>query len=196
MLPGGGGLSSKSMSARFAGASGLAVTKTLAYEDGGIAIQDPSKGLLYQRWRARLINDDIWIDAPNTPEFIGLTVPGMTEMSFTFDQNMRLAIAYVQDGVSKLWWFDSASGDMTTTTIGSGIITPRLTLDDRRVAATGGNRTNDIILGYVRNQKLCYRQQRDRFTIEYVLATGITTGLIKIGLGRQLRLQFMLEVPR
>lgn len=189
-------LSSVAVASRFAGARAKSITKLLDYEDGGIAIQDPSAGLLYQAWRARLINDKVWVDAPNTEEFVMFSAPGMTEISLTFDQNMRPALAYVQDGVSKIWWYDSGVDRMVITEIGAGIITPRITLDDKRVIASGNNQNNDIILAYVRDEKLCYRQQRERFLVERVLASGIKTGLIKVGLNRQLRLQFMFEVQK
>lgn len=189
-------LSSTAVASRFAGARAKSITKLLDYEDGGIAIQDPSAGLLYQAWRARLINDKVWVDAPNTEEFVMFSAPGMTEISLTFDQSMRPALAYVQDGVSKIWWYDSGVDRMEITEIGTGIITPRITLDDKRVIASGNNQNNDIILAYVRNEKLCYRQQRERFLVERVLASGIKTGLIKVGLNRQLRLQFMFEVQK
>lgn len=189
-------LSSAAVASRFAGARAKSITKLLDYEDGGIAIQDPSAGLLYQAWRARLINDKVWVDAPNTEEFVMFSAPGMTEISLTFDQSMRPALAYVQDGVSKIWWYDSGADQMAITEIGTGIITPRITLDDKRVIASGNNQNNDIILAYVRDEKLCFRQQRERFLVERVLADGIKTGLIKVGLNRQLRLQFMFEVPK
>lgn len=195
MIPG-NSLSLQAVISRFAGARALPITKTLDYEDGGYALNDPSRGLLYQRWRTRLINDQVWLDAPNSSPQVVFSASEMTEISLTFDQNMRPALAYVQKGIAKVWWFDSSVGQMTVTTIGTGIITPRISLDDKRFAATLGNQTNDIILAYVRDGKLCYRQQRDRFAVERVLATGIKKGLIKIGLNRQLRLQFMLEVDR
>lgn len=189
-------LSSTAVASRFAGARAKSITKLLDYEDGGIAIQDPSAGLLYQAWRARLINDKVWVDAPNTEEFVMFSAPGMTEISLTFDQSMRPALAYVQDGISKIWWYDSGVDRMVITEIGAGIITPRITLDDKRVIASGNNQNNDIILAYVRDEKLCFRQQRERFLVERVLASGIKTGLIKVGLNRQLRLQFMFEVQK
>lgn len=195
MMPG-NSLSSKAVASRFAGARAKSITKLLDYEDGGIAIQDPSAGLLYQAWRARLINDQVWVDAPNTDEFVMFSAPGMTEISLAFDQSMRPALAYVQDGVSKIWWYDSGADQMVITEIGGSATNPRITLDDKRVIATGNNQINDIILAYVRDQKLCFRQQRERFLVERVLASGIKTGLIKVGLNRQLRLQFMFEVPK
>lgn len=190
-------LSTAPVRGRFTGASGLGVTSTVDYADGGIAIQDASEGLLYQRWRARLFDagepsSHVLLDAQNTPEFILYAVPGMTQISFTFDQNMRPALAYVDGSGSHLWWYDSVTVGMIVTGVDG--ITPRITMDDQRLIATNGYQTNDIILGYVRDGSLYYRQQRDRFTIERWLSDEVTGGLIKIGMNRQLRLQFMMEI--
>lgn len=191
-------LSSRAVPARFSGARSGATSKTVDYEDGGIAIQDPSEGLLYQRWRARLFNagkDDafVMLDAREVPEFVWLTVPRMTEISFSFDANMQPAVVYVADGRAYLNWYDSAIPGYTTTALATDAITPRVSLDDKRWLASNGYQLSDVILAYVRGGNLYYRQQRDRYTIERLLKTGVTP-LIKIGLSRGLRLQFMHEV--
>lgn len=197
MMPG-GVLSTHPAPARFFGARALAITKTIDYEDGGIAIQDPSEGLLYQRWRARLFDpgepfSKVMLSAPNTPEFVLLELPGLTEISVSFDQNMRPVIVFVQGGVAKLRWFDPVAGEQTITEIGSGVVTPRVSYDDKRFLATSGYQVSDVILAYVRDGNLYTRIQRERFTIEHMLATGVKP-LVKIGMSRALRLQFMHEV--
>lgn len=183
-------LSTEPRPALFAGSRALPVTRTVDYEDGGIAIQDPSRGSQYQRWRGRLLGENIILDAPEVEAFVALSGSGITEISFTFDQNMRPAIAYVQDGVAKLWWFDSVPGHQVVTEY-PGAITPRVILDDKRFTQTSNS---DVILGYVRDGALYYRQQRDRFTIERLLDAGPHVGLIKIGFNVQLRLQFLMEI--
>ncbi|MFP5422464.1 MAG: hypothetical protein ACLGID_13485 [Gammaproteobacteria bacterium] len=180
----------------FTGARAYAVSKKIDYEDGPIALQDPSQGLVYQRWLARLVGDDVLLSAPNTPEYASFTAIGMTEFSFTFDQNARQVVAYVQNGEAKLYWFDSSIPGYTTTNFGLGFINPRVTLDDKRSLATQGYQTNDVILAYIRDNNLYWRQQRDRFTIERLWQSGVPAGLIKIGFSRQLRLQAMLEPSR
>lgn len=179
--------------AAFVGARAGPVSKKIDYEDGPIALQDPSQGLMYQRWVARLIGENVLLSARNTPEFVLFTAPDMDEFSFTFDQNARQVVAYVQAGVAKLYWFDSAEGGYVTTTFGANYLNPRVTLDDKRFLATRGYQTNDVIFAYIRNKNLYYRQQRDRFTIERLLRANVPGGLIKIGFNQQLRLQFMLE---
>jgi len=183
-------LSIAPVNAAFSGARALPVTRTVDYEDGGIAIQDPSRGSQYQRWRGRLLGENIILDAPEVEPFVALSGPDITEISFTFDQNMRPAIAYVQAGVAKLWWFDTVAGEQVVTEYPEAI-TPRVILDDKRFTQT---LNSDVILGYVHDGALYYRQQRDRFSIERLLDAGPHVGLVKIGFNVQLRLQFLMEI--
>jgi len=196
MMPG-NVLSTEVVRAAYVGARALPVTATVDYEDGGIAIQEPSEGLLYQRWRARLFRAGtaesyVMLDAPTVPEFVALEQANMTEISFSFDAAMRPAIAFVQSGVAKVYWYDPVEGDMTITSIGSGVITPRITFDDKRLLGSSGYSISDLVLGYVLNNNLYIRLQGDRFTVPYLLETEVKP-LIKIGFSRALRLQFMHE---
>lgn len=191
-------LSTSAVPRNFFGSRALPISGIVDYEDGGIAIQDASKGLLYQRWRALLLNpgeDDSYVqlDATEVEPFTLVELPGLTEISIAFDQLMRPTLAYVQAGSAYLRWYDTLASAYVTDLIGSDIVTPRVTMDDKRFVATNGYQLNDVILGYVRAGNLYYRQQRDRFTIERLLAEDVNP-LIKIGFNRGLRLQFMHEV--
>ena len=158
------------------------------FEDGPIELNDPSAGLYYQIWQALAHDGGVRLyDAQEVGTDV-LTALNITEMSFTFDQNGRPSICFTQYGQTKIYWFDSSLGGVTTTTIGAGIGSPKVILDDKRQRQTN---SSDIIMGYIKNSQLCYRQQRDRFLIEYVLATGVVGRLIKIGMGNNLRLQFV-----
>lgn len=197
-------LSTQPIPTRFSGARSLPITKTVDYEDGGIAFNDPSQGLLYQRWRAKIVGDDIVFDSPAVTPVVVFTRPGITEISFTFDQNMRPVIAFFAGGRGYLRWYDTAVGNQVVTPLAEDVITPRVTLDDKRATQSG---ISDIILAYKRGNNLYYRQQRDRFTIEYDPTADMpepersetraqiarSKGVIKIGMSRQLRLNFMLE---
>lgn len=176
----------------FSGGRFLPVTKVVDYEMGGIDINDASEGLLYQRWRAQLIRGQVIVDAPTVDPFVLIESADITEISLTFDQNMRPALAYVEAGTAKLRWYDSTIPGYDVISLPAGSITPRVAMDDKRAKQAT---ISDIILAYVRSGSLYYRQQRDRFLIEYELSTGITTGLIKIGMNNRLRFQFMLELP-
>lgn len=177
-------LSTASMPAAFVGGRAFPVQKHIDYELGPIAIQNASRGVDYQMWRARMENDYVYLSAPNVQEFVLLDLPKITEISFTFDQNANVVFAYVQDGLAKLYWFDASIGDYTTTVFGSDVITPRVTLDDKRLFQRA---ISDVLLFYQRENKLMMRMQRERFSIEHALASGVTDGLVKCGMMRNLR---------
>ena len=185
-------LSSSPRPSQFAGGRALAVSSRQDYETGGVALQDPSRGLQVQMWRARLIGQDVVIDADTVAPVTWYSAPGITEISFTFDQNMRPVLAFVQDGVAKLRWFDPVAGAVVVVDIGAGVVTPRVALDDKR---RFGLPDSDVILAYIRGGALYYRQQRERFQTERLLDAGPHYRLIKIGMGRGLRMQFDLEYP-
>ena len=187
-------LSTTVQKSQFIGAKSLISTRTVDYEDGGIGVEDPTEGLLYQRWRCRLSGDDILLSSPNTPEYILFSEENVTELAFTFDQSMHPIVVFIQAGITKLRWFDSTVPGYIITTIGSDLQYPKITMDNKHVTSSNGNQTNDVILAYVRTGNLYYRQQRDSFTIERLLASGITTRLKKIGMSKGMRLQFMFEV--
>jgi len=186
MLPG-GILSTEVVRGQIVGARAMSVSKIVDYEDGGIAINDSSEGLLYQAWKCIISDNKAMLSAENMDETVVYSGTYLTEISFTFDQNMRLSLAYVDSNLPYLQWYDSSVGGQVTTALPTDIVNPRLFLDDKRVLQSA---VSDIILGYVRNNNLYYRQQRDRFTIEYLLKENVSR-LVKIGMNNQLRLQFM-----
>lgn len=196
MLPD-GVLSTEIIKSSYDNATALPITQYIDYEDGGIALNDPSEGLLYQIWTARITrnvttgNDEIWVAAEHVDPVLFRAAVGITEVSIAFDRNMQLHVAYVEGGESFLRWYDTTVPGFVTTNYGSTVITPRITHDDKRQLQTANS---DIILAYIKSGDLYYRQQRDRFDTEYLLQADINSpGLIKIGMNKQLRLQFLLK---
>lgn len=164
------------------------------FEWGGIGLNDPSQGLYVQIWKLRLDIDDtdfgtVLISAPNYPEAVLFSGQGITEISLTFDQNMNPFVAFMQAGEAKFRWFDTVVSGIVTTTLPTGSHSPKTCLDDKRSLETVAG-TSDIILGYMRAGSLYYRQQRDRYTIEYLLKSGLVGSLLLIGMTRANRLQF------
>ncbi|MBD8496662.1 hypothetical protein, partial [Pseudomonas syringae] len=153
---------------------------------------DTSKGHLYQIWRARLIREQVLLGATSVPEFVLYEGAGISEISFAFDQNMRPVLSFVQAGQPKIRWHDPVAGAQVVTDLPASALTPKVLLDDKRPTQES---SSDVILAYVRDGGLYFRQQRDRYLVERLLATGITTGILRFGLSDQLRLQFMMEVP-
>lgn len=177
-------ISSKPIPAIFIGGRAYPVQKHIDYEWGGIAISDPSKGLMYQIWKARMENNYVYLSAPNTPEFVLLDLPKVTEISFTFDQNCRHIFVYVQDGVSKMHWYDTSAGGYITTILGGDVKTPRVTLDDKRSSQLG---ISDVLVFYQKGNSLYMRVQRERYLVEHLLATNVTDGIVKVGMMNNLR---------
>lgn len=167
------------------------------WERGGVALSDPTQGLNVRNWTAWTDGIAIFV-APypeQTPAVQVQTGVDITEVSLAFDQNMQPNVVYVDDGLCKLWWYDSTIPGMTTTSF-PGYRTPMLTLDDKRDRATN-NGQNDIIFAYVRDGLLCWRQQRDRYTIERVLGAlpNAATRIVGMGMAENNRLQIRLKVP-
>lgn len=180
-------LSTVPVPSNFIGARALASHEQVDYEEGPVAITDVSQGLQAQRWRMRLIDAEFfWLDAPAVAEYVAYTAPGTSELSFTFDQQGRLAIAYVQNGSPKLYWYDSSIPGFTVLTLPVDAKTPKIILDDKRFTQSV---VADIVLQYVLDGRLKARAQRDRFLIEYDLSAGPWTGIAKLGFNRGLRLQ-------
>ncbi|WP_444934973.1 hypothetical protein [Microbulbifer sp. JTAC008] len=185
-------LSTQIDSAPFTGAAQLPVRSLIDYESGGIAIQDPSEGLLYQTWRARILNDgtEIVLDAREVPAFTAITGSDISEVSLAFDQNMHPVLAYVEAGLAKLYWYDTTQGKQVTDEW-PGVVTPRVTMDDKRPLQST---KSDVIFAYLKSGNLYCRQQRDRYQTEYLLQENVNrSGLIKVSMNRHFRLQFLLK---
>ena len=172
------------------------ISDILDFEDGGIAINNPSEGLLFQVWRGRLVGGitvpQIILDVPSNPgagETIIYAASNITEFSFTFDRNMAPVIVFIQDNEAKIRWYDSAEEDYVIDNIGPGIHSPRAFHDDKRSMQT---ESSDVLISYLRYGNLYYRQQRDRYTVEYLLAENIGGTILRVGMTDKMRVQFLI----
>jgi len=162
----------------------------ISYEMGGIALNDASMGLHYQMWKGSLVENNIMLESATQVPVSIYTGVNITGLSISFDQNMRPTAAFTENGLAKLLWYDSTVPGQVVTTLAAGVTTPKVTMDDKRSTQSG---ISDIILSYVRDFKICYRQQRDRFETEYILTDQVCKRLIKVGMNSKLRLQWMFE---
>jgi len=109
----------------------LPVYNTTDYQLGGIGIADASQGLQVQPWFLELsgtpVSNNVVLSATNTQPTILFSVPDITEISLSFDQNMRPAVAYVSQGNPKFWWFDTTIPGYTIINLAAGITNPRCT---------------------------------------------------------------------
>lgn len=172
------------------------------YEMGGLAIQDPSKGLKYQIWKGWWDATDATVylstdDASATPIAI-FTESDVIEFTFTFDQNMRWAAATRLVGnVLHFRWYDTAA-ESYVTSVYTGISSVGLALDDKRDMQVQFGAT-DMILTYVRADQVCWRIQRDRFLTEYTHSGFIVPDSMRIthfGMSKINRLQWRLGPRR
>lgn len=158
---------------------------TISYESGGIDLYDASQGFIYV-WKAWTDGSHIYCSNENK-QYTLLSDSNITQIDITFDQNMYPCVAYVADGVSKLYWFDTQVNKHITTEYPT-INYPRVSLDDKRKFNIGNS---DIILAYQREDKLCCRIQRERYGIEHILATDSKKRILwHIGMGKSLRFLF------
>ena len=95
-----------------------------------------------------------------------IAITGITALSFALDLNLRPTLVYVKNNSTFMYWFNSAIGKMDTTEWGVNYKFPQLALDETRIE----NSTQaDVIFAYIRDNKLCIRNQHDRFTIQTIL---------------------------
>ncbi|KXU39382.1 hypothetical protein AXE65_08855 [Ventosimonas gracilis] len=183
---------------RFVGARDLAITRTLDYEDGGLALQNPAGGLNNQIWRAQLLNagerySAVQMQAETVEPFILWQQPYIEEISFSFDQNMQPVLAYVQAGQAKLRFFDSTVQAFAIIELEPGAITPRVALDDKRDFL--GYAQSDVILAYVLNGHLIKRLGSERYLNTHLVQANVGhAGLIKIGINQGLRFQYRVKI--
>lgn len=165
------------------------------YERGPLAINNTSEGNLYQNWR--LDYEALTGNFVLTPETVGtpvvvLTVMGVKQCTFTFDQNARPTLTYMIGTQGYHYWYDSLEESFVTTILEPSVNTPCVTLDDKRAIHVD---RSDVLLLYTKNMgdgtyNFFYKQQRDRFTIERLLATNVPGFLKKFGMHQGLRVQF------
>lgn len=203
MIPG-GNLSNPTVWSPYLVPDGEVTSDTEDYNLGGVGLSDPSQGLEYQNWHGFVTSlnrpsSAVWLESSNTPAVQIMSSPYITWMRFTFDQNMHPFVTFIsQEGSGYYWWDPQIPGNVKFIFPSAlGITFCACGLDDKRFfAALLGE--SDIILSYVRNNNLCYRQQRDRYGTEYILAANINLILAnarvsKVGMNLGGRLQFYLQ---
>lgn len=164
------------------------------WEMGGIALNDPSKGLNFQLWFLEVKRDpniinhwNVYVSAPSVAETLLFSGANITSASLAFDQNMNPFVAFVQNGQAKIYWYDSTVPGQITSNLAADVKSPVCCIDDHRAFSVG---TSDIILAYIRAGWLRMRYQRDRYTIEYNLCEVGNAELLSVAMNSKLRVQF------
>lgn len=170
------------------------------YEAGPLALSDTSLGLFYQNWN---MNWDTgtgnFILAPETTGSSSFphNAASVSQLSFCFDQNAHVNIAYTSNSLPYLYWYDTALGSHVATALPTTVFCPTITLDDKREKMSG---TSDIILWWTEQQvdsswNLYRAYQRERFDplVPKLMKTGVFPFVYKSGMHRRFRLQLELR---
>lgn len=161
------------------------------YSLGGVGLNDASEGLETNAWRGSLSDGEITLETTGVEPVVVFTNPSVIRFSFTFDQNMNPFIAFDTENTSHYYWFDSLTSDYVLSTLPVGSKYATAALDETRNRLTG---TSDVILAYLRDGSLYFREQRDRYLNEYLLESGLDNYKIyQIGMNNVLRFQFQLR---
>lgn len=132
---------------------------------GGTAIGSGELGREVKKWTVFYEDDTIKVAPEDGAIAYTLAVMGVLTCSLSFDANMQVTIAYTKSDGSYLYYFNSLTGVFTTLRIeGSGSC--RVCVDDPRLF---NSTASDVVFSYVIDDTLFYREQRDRYAIEYTV---------------------------
>lgn len=194
MLPNGQVRSDPAVQAPFISPRDLLTTGIESWERGGIALNNPTQGLEVQNWLAYVTDafvGDVFLQPEVGDTVLFHTIPGISWLSMTFDQNMAPFLTFIQSGIAKYYWFDSSVGMYVTTNLPDNSITPCCSLDDKRALAGS---SSDILLFYIVGSSCFYRVQRERYLTEHVWDADLGTKLVapsivNVGMNTQYRFQ-------
>lgn len=126
-------------------------------------------------WLFEYIGTDVHIAKYENGEFVSRGVlfntPTMDVMSASFDQLGRPIVFFDSGPQLLLWWFDPIVEDTVISQFADGL-SPYATFDMRYDAP---NANSDVLVFYIRDGAIYYRQQRDRYEVEY--ETPVTSDL-------------------
>lgn len=189
-LPNNGEISNYRVPQLFEGGRGNIVYKFEDHESGGTGLNQSSEGLDVLVWSAEISEDGkqvILTNERDIPPQVVYEGDNLQELSITFDQLMNLTLAVVDNGETFLRWYDTVAGEMTTTSYGTDLVSPKVSLDNKHVS----DGTSDIIFAYIRDNRLYYRMQRDRYQTEYKVSDRPVRRIQKIGMTVGSRFQFL-----
>jgi hypothetical protein len=157
---------------------------------GGIALNDGTQGREVQTWTVFYDGANIVLEA----QFSGvagyvLPVDGVLAVSVAFDTNMAIAFGYMKADGGYLYYFDSLSGSYQTLHF-SDITSCRVVVDK---TSSFYNAQSDVIFAYTKaDDTLNWRQQRDRYGVEYPIGSAGGEKLIRCGPSLDNRFQLQL----
>lgn len=180
--------STEPVRASFMEAVGRRTRPLESYAMGGDDLGVSSSGdLNIRQWKAEYLEPDVVVTSEGKEPVTLFSRPGITHISFCFDQAMRPYVAFVQGGVAWFWWFNTETNTQEFQQLDADVVTPYVVLDDKRQITRSDS---DVILSYMRGGNLYCRVQRERFLTENLLFTNVGGTLTGVGLNTSYRLQW------
>lgn len=146
--------------------------RKISYQWGPVQVQDPSQGLLVKIWTATVLSDnEVWLSSDtNAPVLLFTWTSDISNVSLAFDHNGFPNIAFSDVlGQAQFYWWDPVPNEFVFFPLPLGASSPICTLDDARPFALS---RADVLLFYIKDEAVMYRQQRDRYTVEYLPTEG------------------------
>lgn len=166
-------------------------TRTEGYEYGPLAPYNTESELDAVVWKYTYKNNTVFIQRDGEETKIEIdTINDATDLSVCFNQAAQPVTVYMTAGTTFLKWFDTNTQEYVVTDLGSGLSSPKVVLDIKDKKSS----QSDVVLFYFRNnQTLCARYQRDRYSIEYTLKSMSPHRILRVGMNRINRIQFLVE---
>lgn len=162
----------------------------ISYATGGTAVGDGSAGRHVQLWALQYEGGKLVVSDEAGVKGFELAVPGVLACSLAFDNNMGVVIAYQDAFGVHLYHYDTLAEEYSTLHIYDGT-TCLCTIDDFRDVY---NASSDVIFSYTRTDGgLYYRQQRDRYSVEYLVGPAGSASLTGLAKNLVNRLQWRLD---
>lgn len=152
---------------------------------GALELGDGNGGRLQQLWEVNYVAGEARIGKLGEAYELAVPIAGVLAISLAFDSNMAEVLGYQTESGCSIRFFNPLLPGYDTLEV-SDASSCRVVVDDPRIFNEGNS---DVIFGYLRDNVLYYRQQRDRYLVEYEVgpANGI---LIRLGMNLVHRLQF------
>ena len=140
---------------------------------GGTEIGNNSAGRDIQDWQVYYQQGIIHIKPSSGDVVFTLSVNNVLSVSLAFDTAMRIVLTWTTPLGAKLYFYDTLTLDYIIVDYDE-VTSSRVTVDK---IDTWYNSSSDVLFLYIKNNNLYYRQQRDRYEIEYLI--GEANGYIK-----------------
>lgn len=154
---------------------------------GGIAIGDASLGRQVKVWNVSYNGAFINVKPEDGAVAFSLAEVDVQTVSLAFDNNMGLVIAWTTTTGANLYYYDTLTSAYITRNF-SGIQSCRVCVDDAREFYLA---SSDVIFSYTMSGNLYWRQQRDRYDVQYLIGATTKT-LVRAAPNVGNRLQFEL----